>query len=508
MSSLAKGGRSYSEHIELLQEVVLEQFGATPQRIVSVLASYGPLSLFDTAEACRAVRFVPVASSSAVGGNNGVGTTSTSHRGGVTPLDDGDIKTSMAVLHQHNVVGFDDSDKTYHLRIGCGLVRCFLPLLLRHCRSVYGDSGVVLATLLFELGPVPSNTLLTIAVQRHPSLHAALDLSLQQMRGDGLIVSSDTTEAELASLREPVNKKAKKEGYPLQGMLSTCTLNVPLLLNRLRSEAVISFIASRSEEPAVVVRIFRTLIQADTSIPKLHKDREDGFPCKTDVSSSVSLLNVREALPDVREETFHAVISRIASAEGGNLISRSDPSALDMTYRLNYTRVVDAMTMSCCEGVILARYGVLGVRVMKALLKFGAMEDRFVAEEVIATLQQTRDVITAMMRDGFLRQQEVPRTLSVDRQPKHSVFLWVMNRDTILTTTAAELVKSLRNARQRLRVEEERLLSALPEALRGAEKVALSPQEEKARRLGQHAIRVLKGTIAALSEQILIMNYY
>jgi transcription initiation factor IIE alpha subunit len=112
------------------------------------------------------------------------------------------------------------------------------------------------------------------------------------------------------------------------------------------------------------------------------------------------------------------------------------------------------MALASAEAIIFSRYGPLGNRVVKSLLRESAMEDRFIAEECIASLSHTRELLHRMFRDGFIAQQEIPKTSSAaERAPKLSLFLWTINKSHVLQRCTAILAKSWRNARARLKLE-------------------------------------------------------
>lgn len=486
------------EHHAIVQELVRGHYGPLHARVVQALCGHGPMTLHELAGAVRQSHFSRTGST------------------GAADDDDAAIKSAVARLHEHEVVLFNETSKVYDLRLGRGLARVVFPVLLQHVQQMYGDTGVAVVMLFVEYGALPSSTLLQLLTQRHPHLHSALQLAIEQMRSDGLLVSPDTTEQDLLALREPSSKKSRRESAATAtsslvslsySALTVLTLNVPLLIHKVRMDAIIAFMSTRSDDAGP--KIVRAIVQCDTAVPKWQKDRDNGFPSCVEVSSTVALLTIRELLPDVRDDAFLAAVSRLTSADGGMVLSRADGGD-GGGLRLHYGRIVDLMRLDCCEQVIFSRFGVLGVRLMKALVRNDAMEERFLAEEVIATLPQVRETTAGMMRDGYLRQIEIPKVINTERQPKNSIFLWNAPRDALTSTVARQLVKALRHATLRISVEHERMSAGMPQQAKTSDQthIALSPAEERARRVGEHALQSLRAASFALMHQVLLMNFF
>lgn len=197
-------------------------------------------------------------------------------------------------------------------------------------------------------------------------------------------------------------------------------------------------------------------------------------PPATPLSVSASLNEAkgggRFAGSGVRWEEVLAAMRRLATPTSGNggiegpLLSSSSSSsssserpkaevAVAETFSLRLSAVVSALRLDCCERVVFSRHGVLGVRLMKLLLKHRFLEDRTLAEEAVATQPRTRHTLSAMMRDGYVCQQEVSRgVVTSDRQPKSSIFLWTCSMEQCLAPAVREhLAGSLLHALAGLR---------------------------------------------------------
>ncbi|CCW70437.1 unnamed protein product [Phytomonas sp. Hart1] len=106
---------------------------------------------------------------------------------------------------------------------------------------------------------------------------------------------------------------------------------------------------------------------------------------------------------------------------------------------------VRTLQREVCERVVLARHGVLGVRLMKLLLRDHLLEDRTLAEAAIAPQPRTRETLHAMLRDGFVFIQEAPRgaPLSEQRLVKNSIFLWGSHLEQAILPNVREQIASV-----------------------------------------------------------------
>ncbi|CBZ31235.1 hypothetical protein, conserved [Leishmania donovani] len=129
------------------------------------------------------------------------------------------------------------------------------------------------------------------------------------------------------------------------------------------------------------------------------------------------------------------------------------PHSQSNFYAIDHVTAVHLLQEAVCERVVYSRYGVLGVRIMKLLLQHHFLEERTLAEQSIATYVKVREVLHQMFKDGFLLQQEVPRTSAlVERSAKASVYLWGLSWSaTLLPVVRERLAKTLTIAWAKLR---------------------------------------------------------
>ncbi|CUG88892.1 Hypothetical protein, putative [Bodo saltans] len=508
---------SFREHSELLQDVVRDRFGLLHSKLISLLWTYGPLTLHDVALYLRQQTFdvVPPRTSSDV--SLASMTATSSKIGGLSSVDDGSIKSAMALLHEHSLVNFTESDKSYRVRLGYGLVHCVQPILLRFLHQQYGDAGSTIVSIVLEYGALPRSTLAHLATQRRPALHEAIHPTTDQLRRDGVLVAVyDAVEESTSHEDLPALKRLRKDDYhsaAASSSLAILALNHSVVLHRVRLEVMTAFLQPRFDDTCF--SILKASMAADTA--KLgSSSTSTTFPARIDMSNSISLRLIRDQLPhDVPSDAFIAGVTRLSSGANAAFL-RGGGATSEEVIRVRYDSIIDQQRMEICEEVIFARYGILGVRVVKLLLKNQAMEDRFLAEEAIATLHQVREILAGLIRDGTVRQQEIPKVLSADRQPKQSVFLWVINKSLLFSTVSAHVAKSIRTARFRLFVEEERLRNkfrddGVTSSGTDHQNNTNSPHDAKLhqQRLSvEHSVRAMKLSLFGMMQQMMVMELF
>jgi hypothetical protein len=506
---------SFREHSELLQDLVRDRFGVLHSKIIALLWTYGPVTLHDLATYLRQQTFdvVPPRTSSDVS-LSATAAPSGSRMGGPSSLDDGSIKFAMALLHEHSLVSFNESDKSYRVRLGYGLMHCAQPIILRYAHQRYGDAGSMIVSIVLEYGALPRSTLAHLATQRRPALHDAIHPTTDQLRRDGVLVAVyDAVEEAPSNEDLPALKRLRKDDYnnaAASSSLAILALNHSVVLHRVRSEVMAAFLQPRYDDTCL--SILKAAIAADTA--KLGSSSSDStFPARVDMSNSISLRLIRDQLPhDVQADAFIAGVTRLSSGANAAFL-RGGGATSEEVIRVRYDSLIDQQRMEICEEVIFARYGILGVRIVKLLLKNQAMEDRFLAEEAIATLHQVREILAALIRDGTVRQQEIPKVLSADRQPKQSVFLWVITKGILFSTVSAHLAKSIRTARFRLFVEEERLRTKFRDDAPSVNIVdqnasAIDVKLHQQRLNVEHSVRALKLSLFGMMTQMMVMELF
>lgn len=165
--------------------------------------------------------------------------------------------------------------------------------------------------------------------------------------------------------------------------------------------------------------------------------------------------------------------------EGGAGMGRGGfmfPSGGGDAYALSYAPLLAAVLDVVVEKVVFARHGVLGTRVFHLLRRHHFLEDRTIAEHLIAPQPRTREVLHEMLRDGLLQQKEISKedvNMTAERNPKKQVYLWGVQESSQLRPTVRQRVATaLLHALQRLAATREQHSEISPIVARAASSAA------------------------------------
>ncbi|RNF27423.1 uncharacterized protein Tco025E_00353 [Trypanosoma conorhini] len=438
--------RLLAEHVELLESSVREQLGPLAGSLVRALNRHGALTLRELADAVKREPFGNPLSTGDAARHVGCPLAVPAPAGEVGT--DAAIKELMARLVLHRVVCYDAERHVYGVALGYGLLlRTLFPLVLRFFQRRYGETGVTLLMVFHQLATVPWEAALRLATERRPALSEALRHCAREMERLGLVEF-------VSAGRGGVEEAAAAPTATLSP--DPCRLHVGNILAEMLHDAIQhQLLAERFADGGVAAAVVEAFTTAGRG--RRLEERAPGFPPvhpRTSVSLPLRVL-LREV--PLAEAAVVATVSRMCRPDGEALLSNDGTAAVAVEgpYRFRYDAAIEAMQRDCCERLVFARHGVLGVRLTKLLLQHHNMEDRMLAEEAIATLPRTREVLHAMLRDGYVRQQEVPKSgVMADRQPKNSVFLWGCSLEKdLLPAVRAQVAKALRITLARLSQE-------------------------------------------------------
>ncbi|ORC84938.1 uncharacterized protein TM35_000391120 [Trypanosoma theileri] len=459
--------RVFTAHEELLEFTIREQLGPLAESLVRTLNRNGPMTLKDLADTVKREPFNNPLSQQQQQGQF-AGDVGKQVRSPIAvPVSDslGDIATDAAIkelmtrLLLHRVVQHDGETHTYSVALGYGLLlRTLFPLIVQFFQRRYGETGVTLLMVFYQLAAVPFDVAMRLAMERRPALTEALRHCAREMERLGLIecVSAETPSSSHAQTPTPTPS--------LSASPDPCRLHAGhLLCEMLRDVIHRELLAGRHPDGGVVAAALMDGLTAASRARRLEM-RPAGFPpAPPRTSPALPLRALLRELPHTDPAVVVDTVSRMCRPDGDAVLSNDGTSsaAMEGPYRFRYDNAVEAMRRDCCERLVFARHGVLGVRIVKLLLMHHNMEDRMLAEEAIATLPRTREVLHAMMRDGYVRQQEVPKSgVMADRQPKNSIFLWSCSMEgELLPTVRVQVAKALRNVLERLAMERQTLVA-------------------------------------------------
>nr|CCC89466.1 conserved hypothetical protein [Trypanosoma congolense IL3000] len=521
---------------ELLETSVGEQLGPLAKFIVRTLNRCGPLTLKALADIVKQEPF----NNPLKGGSSGCSVLNVAKEiGSPIPLpvtSSADVVTDAAIkeiitrLLLHRVVQHDASSGTYSVLLGYGLfLRTLFPLVVQYFQKCYGETGVTLLMVFYQLAVVPWEAALRLAIERRPALSEALRHCAREMERLGLIeflpVMDVSKMAEFASTTRSDAAPTPEESATVASTTcpqDPCRLNVSNILFEMLHESIRRQLLAERYADGSGSNVACAIVEAFTSATRCRRVNEhtNNFPlARPRTSTSMPL---RTLLREVThpELVVTETLSRMCRPEGDNLVSSDGTSGVDTMegpYRFRYDAAVEAMQRDCCERMVFARHGVLGVRIIKLLLQHHYMEDKMLAEEAISTLPRTREVLHAMMRDGYVRQQEVPKSsVLADRLPRNSTFLWGCSiQGDLLPAVRLQVVMALQLTLARLTIERQNGVvraTAMPTPMSIVGTAAIGGNGEAScvsRPVeGQRTVAALESSATALMEMMLVLEFY
>lgn len=380
------------------------------------------------------------------------------------------------------------------------MLRVYYPLVLQYVRSEWGEAAERLAAVVHQLGLVSLSAAVR-AVAQASSADASRSEALR-VAALALLHGSVLEVAHSAANESQPRKKFRPESSSA-GDLPLCFVrwNVPflvrLLLHRAMRQLVQERLADQSGGMAMSVldRLLRgqeelclqgsrTVMAAVESGGRVENsivgvEADSGSECFSPLPDygagpPVSFSELRSALHcDTPEEVLQLseALERLQSPTlSSSGLQRADPtpspfvlrcsatgaSLLDSLapdsstyFQLHYAALRAALRCSVVERVVFARHGVMGVRLVRLLTIHHFLEDKTIAELLIAPQPRTRELLHEMMRDGLVQQREISKVDAnpmSERQPKHQVYLWGLQKDhtgTMLPVVRQMVAQSL-----------------------------------------------------------------
>lgn len=186
-----------------------------------------------------------------------------------------------------------------------------------------------------------------------------------------------------------------------------------------------------------------------------------------------SSLRSLEALSDIARsspegcaltlERLRASLQQMASDPSGLLIKSSHLGAPQ--YSVDLAQLVRAAQLKEVEAVVSQRFGPSACRVFRLLQRKRCMEQKQVAELAMLPVQEAREVLYRMLKDGYVTLQEVAKT--ADHAPTRTFYLWRVHLPSVLRGVLDHSCQAASNLRHRLKAEmeqEQELLQLLERA--------------------------------------------
>ncbi|KAG5499408.1 hypothetical protein JIQ42_04225 [Leishmania sp. Namibia] len=508
-------------HQQLIISIVTHQLGPLAGAICRTLIESGPMPLKEISDTVYRDEEVRVVAAAAANRASATGEKTTAvpatHQVGCSlHIDLGDIASVNDVIHEvavkelltrlvvHRLIYADPITHLYEIRYGSAiLLRVLFPLLLHCARQQYGEAAKCVLLVVYQLGVVPPSAAVQVALSRTPSItRDAIEYAVVRMVEDRWLVpvpASSTAGPGTPTVANAARRADLRSSQPIGGSdwwnaTTPYSVGLEAALHYLFNDAIEQAVAERFADGRLALTLVRALrrraapnsayTEAVASFQELaaelpttagvRRDRSGEPRMGPDNLSSSSAEAVQRCLqrlcqPIVFFDCDAAASARSATVMSPNFTAMPSTRALVVKphnqsnfYAIDHVTAVRLLQEAVCERVVYSRYGVLGVRVMKLLLQHHFLEERTLAEQSVATYVKVREVLHQMFKDGFLLQQEVPRTSAlVERSAKASVYLWGLSWcGTLLPAVRERLAKTLTIAWVKLREAQQQVATA------------------------------------------------
>lgn len=265
---------------------------------------------------------------------------------------------------------------------------------------------------------------------------------------------------------------------------------------RLRNEEVVKLVASQYKPE--VQAVAQALLAA--AAPKESEDvreRMSGWANCDEIARESKRLHgdsavLREAVPALLNELVNAGFVDSSGLDRGQY-------SVDLHFTLGTVR----------QGHILAvvghRFGETARRIWYMLKQENQLEQKVVAEKAMVPNADAREALYAMLKDGYLGLQDIPR--NNDRAPSKTFYTWRASVATASSRLASELYRSAGNVLARLS-EETRSNSHLLEMVDLVTQGRMDASQLDAREVARfkNIIRTLETTLMRLDLQMALFN--
>jgi DNA-directed RNA polymerase III subunit RPC3 len=189
-----------------------------------------------------------------------------------------------------------------------------------------------------------------------------------------------------------------------------------------------------------------------------------------------------------------------------NFLSRSAEHTEKYVFRssevCNHLRNVEILR------IIAARFDKHAIRIVRALLDKGRVDEKHLQEIVLMPVKEVRQILAKLQQAGFVELQEVPR--EAQRQPSRTIYLWFYDPDRVGKMLVMDTYKCMARCMQRMNVEREKLRATIEKSERsdvsGQEEKMLARAELEALKAWRRKEARLLGELARLDELIFVLR--
>ncbi|CAG8783788.1 13680_t:CDS:2, partial [Acaulospora morrowiae] len=142
-----------------------------------------------------------------------------------------------------------------------------------------------------------------------------------------------------------------------------------------------------------------------------------------------------------------------------NFLHKKDENLGGM-YCINYQALCESLKQEIFEDIILEKYGIMGLRVMKVLNSKQKLSEKSITTFSLMSMSDVRQKLTELLNGGFVQIQEVPR--SADRAPSRTYYLWYVDYSRCYEIILDNYYRTLANIHQ-VRFTQETMAATLLE---------------------------------------------
>jgi transcription initiation factor IIE alpha subunit len=425
---------------------------------------------------------------------------------------DNGVREALGGLMKHEAVGYNEGTGTYSPCFGTGILPAFFPVFARFLADAYHQAAELIALTLFEFHDLPAETLIRQILRAQPDMETGVRKAFTAMLDDEVLVGVGSTCPMVTSGTAAGGAQPRLSGSkrPDRDTTTCYQFSWPVLLTKIRADRIRRFVGYNVSPTAE--KVLGAFLATDANQPSAGRT-DRGFPKLHHSSSPQSAGTIQRRFPALQPSAIISAIEMFTSdpTEAYLMPSASSASSsADPMYAVSYVAATRIMQRELYEAIVLSRHGIVGSRIVKLLAENEAMEDRFIAEEALVTHVDARLTLTAMLRDGMVKLLELPKgSITADRIPKNSIFLWTLNKDQLLETLQVQVVKALTNSRTALTQELAAFRDAMPPSyFIDPASVILSTQE--AALAAKHDVQrcALQHAVVSLLERALVALYF
>ncbi|KAK9867086.1 hypothetical protein WJX84_012227 [Apatococcus fuscideae] len=120
-------------------------------------------------------------------------------------------------------------------------------------------------------------------------------------------------------------------------------------------------------------------------------------------------------------------------------------------YQVQLDTCINLARLKTIESIVGARFGLLGLRIWRALFLSGQLEQKTIQDMAIGDQKDTRQLLYGMLKGGFMAVTEIPK--SADRAASRTFYTWRVRRDIVSERIGLDMVHSMFNIASRLHTE-------------------------------------------------------